>query len=343
MIATPAPWNPSNNTLLPIALTSPAMLLLNKFSKTNQPIASDRLDGDELTAVSCLHSAALYSQSQSYSAITGLVFVLGKTESSTSRRWKGTVRIAAYEESQKKKFSTRMNAIVMLSFCLLILSLPTGCRSISSTPISRFDNNSLAGNSNGEPRWFCNARPHKGVPVKLKVTTHCDVFIKERYCVELQDANATTTTSATNKKPRLQLEEPLAASPLTFVESIPVQTDQVVLVDFKRPGSGSLNLDATFTEDQYFKKITSKLQDDTITDSAALIKNIAKFAGTPVAANSKGAEPESANRKWLERTIAYQRFDINDPLYEIKLEDFVNTHLHACSNPSCSAAQCITP
>jgi hypothetical protein len=236
-----------------------------------------------------------------------------------------------------------MNASAVLSICLLCLLIPTGCRSISSTPISRFDNNALAGNSNGQPRWFCNARPHKGVPVKLKVTTHCDVFIKERYCVELQDANAPSTASATNKKPRLQLEEPLAASPLTFVESIPVQTDQVVLVDFKRPGSGSLNLDATFTEEQYFKKISSKLQDDTITDSAALIKNIAKFAGTPVAANSKAAEPESANRKWLERTIAYQRFDINDPLYEIKLEDFVNTHLHACTNPSCSATECIVP
>jgi hypothetical protein len=146
--------------------------------------------------------------------------------------------------SQDAKWFRVMNASAVLSICLLCLLLPTGCRSISSTPISRFDNNALAGNSNGQPRWFCNARPHKGVPVKLKVTTHCDVFIKERYCVELKDANA---ASATNKKPRLQLEEPLAASPLTFVESIPVQTDQVVLVDFKRPGSGSLNLDATFT------------------------------------------------------------------------------------------------
>lgn len=231
-------------------------------------------------------------------------------------------------------------ATILLASCTLLV----GCRSISSTPVSRFDNDSYSGNSNGQHRWFCNARPHKGVPVKLKVTTHCDVFIKERYCVELRESPTSKKSTADNaKQPQLQLDEPLADTPLTFVESVPVQTDQVILVDFKRPGSGSLNLDATFTDEQYFKKITSKLQDDTITDSAALVKSIAKFAGTPVAANSKDAPPESSNRTWLERTIAYQRFDINDPLYEEKLEEFVNTHLHACTNANCPPPDHITP
>lgn len=241
--------------------------------------------------------------------------------------------------------SVQFASCTLLATCTLLASctLLVGCRSISSTPVSRFDNDSYSGNSNGQHRWFCNARPHKGVPVKLKVTTHCDVFIKERYCVELRDSTTTKKSTSETAKPHLQLEEPLADTPLTFVESIPVQTDQVILVDFKRPGSGSLNLDATFTDEQYFKKITSKLQDDTITDSAALVKSIAKFAGTPVAANTKDAPPESSNRTWLERTIAYQRFDINDPLYEVKLEEFVNTHLHACTNPNCSSPLCNNP
>jgi len=203
----------------------------------------------------------------------------------------------------------------------------SGCRSFSSTPITRTGNDDLHGDSNGSSRWFCNARPHKGIPVKLKVTTHWDVYIKERYCVELSEKER-------NGKLEHQLEEPLTATPLYFVETIPVHSEQVVMVDFKRPGSGSLDLDATFTDEQYFKKITSKLQDDTVTDTADLVKSIAKLAATPTGSGSGDENSEDGRRKWLERTVAYQRFDINDPDYESKLDDFVGLHLNACN--SCS-------
>lgn len=225
---------------------------------------------------------------------------------------------------------TRQASTFALSLCggVLACCVSTGCRSFSSTPISRSDGDCLAGDSNGQTRWKSSARPHKGLPVKLKVTTHWDVYIKERYCVELSEKEK-------EGKVTHQLDEPLSATPLYFVETKPVQTDQVVLVDFKRPGSGSLNMDATFTDEQYFKKITSKLQDDTITDSAALVKAIAKFTAVPVGAD----EPkDSERRKWLERTVAYQRFDINDPLYEQKLDEFVSHHLNACNSCSSSSS-----
>lgn len=216
---------------------------------------------------------------------------------------------------------------IALAF-LLAVAVCSGCRSFSSTPISRFGNDQLSGDSNGFPRWLCNSRPHKGLPVKLKVTTHWDVFIKERYCVELKQQES-------NGKVQQQLDEPLSSTPLYFVETLPVHSEQVVMVDFKRPGSGSLDMDATFTDQQYFKKITSKLQDDTITDTAALVKSIAKLAATPTGAQEGDETPDSGNRKWLERTVAYQRFDINDPDYESKLDEFVSHHLNACN--SCAA------
>jgi len=213
-----------------------------------------------------------------------------------------------------------------LTFLAMLCSLfgaQLGCRSFSTTPLSRFEDDSFIGNSNGENRFFCNARPHKGVPVKIKVTTHQDIYIKQRYCVE----NVGTT-----------INEPFLHTPLCYVESTPVETEQVVIVDFKRPGSGSLDLNATMSDQQYFESITSKLQDTTITDTANLVKSIAKLAAAPVSSGFYNPGDEDNSRKWLDRTIAYQRFDINDPMYEQKVEEFVNYHLSSCNNNGVQSA-----
>ena len=59
-----------------------------------------------------------------------------------------------------------------IAFILVAFS---GCSSITSTPISRTDENSFYGDTNGKPKLFGRTRAFKGTPVKLKVQTHVDV------------------------------------------------------------------------------------------------------------------------------------------------------------------------
>ena len=158
--------------------------------------------------------------------------------------------------------------------------------------------------------------------MKIKVTTHHDIYIKQKYCVEQIGE---------------KINEPFQQHPLCYVESKPVISEQVVIVDFKRPGSGSLELDAKLNSEQYFESINSELEDTTITDTANLIKSIAKIAA-PVAFAPQDPTTSSDHRKWLDRTIAYQRFDINDPMYEQKVEEFVNYHLSSCNNNGVQSA-----
>lgn len=213
----------------------------------------------------------------------------------------------------------------LLGLVCSLVGAQFGCRSFSTTPLNRYADDSFIGNSNGERRLYCNARPHKGVPVKIKVTTHNDIFIKQRYCVENQDE---------------KLIEPFGLYPICYVETEPVESEQVVIVDFKRPGSGSLDLKAKLNEEQYFESINGEVVDTTITDTANLVKSITKFTGAPVNAGAPMVFQETKQRKWLERTIAYQRFDINDPMYEQKVEEFVNYHLNTC-NHSINQSACL--
>lgn len=169
------------------------------------------------------------------------------------------------------------------------------------------------------------------MPVKLKVQTHLDVFIKEKYALCLVGG------SKVNQWHEKQLgsteESPIR---LLYVEATKVMGEQVVITDFKRPASGTVDLTLDFNDDQYFKKIDSTITDNTITDSAALLTTILSGTGI-ISAKSFADQTDTIDTpeiKWQERTIAYQRFDINSPDFEQQVEEFANHHLNNCNNCS---------
>ena len=114
------------------------------------------------------------------------------------------------------------------------------------------------------------------------------------------------------------------------------------MVDYKRPGSGTLGTSTNFTDQQYFSDITSNVKDTTITDSANLLATAlqlsTKKAGTDAALISSIAAPADSggtptpNQSFIKqsRVVAYRRFDINAPDYEQQVEAFVEAHLNQC-------------
>jgi hypothetical protein len=184
---------------------------------------------------------------------------------------------------------------------MMLASALTGCQSFSTTMLNRRGDNSLQGNSNGVAKLFHKTRPYKGIPITLKVPSHLDVSIKEVYYVGIKGD---------------RIESLLPDTRLLNVETEIIKTDKVFTVDFKRPGAGSLDLDLAFNKDQYFSQIVSKLDDSTIEEAgklaAQLISSTRQFAKTSREPNpTEIAALESKGIYREERTVAYQRFDIN--------------------------------
>lgn len=200
------------------------------------------------------------------------------------------------------------------SLFFLLLAV-TGCTSFSSTPMTRWDDGTFSGDSNGKRSFFCASKPYKGIPVRVKLQTHVDVWIDEEYCLA-------TDGSA-----------PVDNLRFMKVRQEPVTTEQVIIVDFKRPAAGTGDFKLKFSEEQYFSNIDSHVIDKTIEQSTALVATVLKAAST---ANESGqpAVKETPQFEWKVRTVAYQRFDLSNPNYEAELDEFVSHHLNNCNQCS---------
>lgn len=208
-----------------------------------------------------------------------------------------------------------------LRHTLLALSVvaASGCTSLRSTIINRYEDDTYAGNSNGELKRHDMARPYRGVPITIKVPTHVDVKIIETSYMYNVDG---------------LLRELKLSTPHREVDIKTIETDKVFIVDFKRPLSGSLNYKATFGDDQYFDEVSGKLEDTTITDVANLVATVAPMLGKPAA----GSEDSPLGDELIvnKRVVAYRRFDIDAYDFEMQVRCFLEEHLncgHTCAGP----------
>lgn len=208
---------------------------------------------------------------------------------------------------------------------LLVISLG-GCKSISSTPLNRHDNDSYTRNVD-PTRERMQARPFKGIPITLKVPTHLEVSIVETYYI-YNNAKSDEPVSLTE----------FGSSPgnrnLSVSANI-VETNKVFTVDFKRPASGSLSYNATLGEDQYFDSITNTIVDTTITDVTNAITSIAPLLGVGTSAAPEFVGDQIKDNVIVaNRVVAFQRFDINACDFEEQVRIFLDQHLNACA-PNC--------
>lgn len=212
--------------------------------------------------------------------------------------------------------------------------------------LNRLDDNSFVGNSNGQASSQSSARPFKGIPITLKVPSHLDVYIEEVYYMQDDGDDQRTLTDA------------LSDTRIMNVRTELIKSKKVFTVDYKRPGAGTLNLSTKFSDEQYFQSISRALQDTTIVDSANLLNTALGGTSDPATATgtlpalvapttpTSGTQsapptlipsgPTAVQAAMLEshirdtRVVAYQRFDINDPDFELQVDAFVSLHLNNC-------------
>ena len=215
----------------------------------------------------------------------------------------------------------RANAKETFALCLAIcvVALTVGCTSISSTMLNRLDSDDFVGNSNGDLKKHCKARPFKGIPITLRVPTHVDVAVREKVRFS-KDGDSIALLRTGNRH--------------LFVETDLIYTDKVFTVDIKRPAAGTANYTLDFGEGenaQYFKQLQSTIVDETIQDITTAIDTVTS------AAFETGEDDDDKDKKApvtffsLDRTVAWKRFDVDAVDFEQAIATFVEQHMNGCS------------
>lgn len=207
-----------------------------------------------------------------------------------------------------------------VTWALLAMIVIGGCTSFRTTALYRFDNDSVT------PE--CTNKKLKGLPVKLKVPSHLAVTIFEQQVLLAKGTGDTAQYALVSFSP-----------PQLMVETELVYTDKVFLVDFKRPAAGILDLtEAKMDDEQYFSNITAEVTERTINDintslgtlQPALTQFKKPKVPTAKATTANSPEADADNVGFKKSVIAYQRFDISEPDWECRLQEFVNCQLNRC-------------
>lgn len=130
----------------------------------------------------------------------------------------------------------------------------------------------------------------------------------------------------------------ISFTPAQFmVDTELLYTDKVFLVDFKRPAGGILDLtEAKMDDEQYFANVQADVTERTLADVGTALDTVrGAIRSTPNVATPTSAitpDGEVADGVDFQKSVvAYQRFDISEPGWEMRLNDFVGRYI-GCSN-----------
>ncbi len=208
-----------------------------------------------------------------------------------------------------------------LTLCLTALILCqtlVGCSSFSANFLYRSEDNQS---------WL--RKKHlRGVPVTLKIPTHVRIDVIEKRYMFL------------NGDGKIIQDSP--GFPIRSVKYTPIETEEIFLVDIKRPGAGTIDTTIEFdAENQYFKEIKTDITDTTIESISSLIGSIAP-GGLIGAPTSEVVPAAYTNRvKEVESVVASKVFEFEAPDFELLVGDFLGQHLnccHDCGQPRSSIA-----
>lgn len=191
---------------------------------------------------------------------------------------------------------------MLLRFLLLACVLVTqhGCTSMSSTMLTRDESNQFWTRKSGL----------KGVPITLKVPTHVQLTVFERYFM---------VNNADGRAYRLKLPYVVRDFAQEFVYS-----EKIFTVDFKRAAAGTYNMHLDLTEDQYIQKLQLDVTDTTINRVTALVTALAPGG---LAAVTASGEAEGYFEE-IQSVVAVGMFEIEAPDFEDQMAQFVNCHLN---------------
>ena len=200
----------------------------------------------------------------------------------------------------------------------------TGCCSFRTTAVDRTENDCLIVNPE------C---PMRGIPVSLRVPTHLELSVIETTYWE--------KLNIPGKKPTLV---PLSTCrPTRSVNHVIKETEKIFLVDPVRPAAGMSSYGFTFQSNSddakkasetagkgYLHNVQYKIEDKTIEKSAELFSNAVGLITALQTAANQGVANES-NLITTERAVAYARFDVNSPSFEVDVASFLDCHINNAS------------
>jgi hypothetical protein len=204
-----------------------------------------------------------------------------------------------------------MRPINLAAALALFLATATGCTSISTTHVKR------------DP-FTCgwDTKHLRGVPVTVKVPTHLEVrVIETQYLFGRSPITIHGVPFATRR-----------------VEYAVREKDEIFTVDFVRPAAGTGSADISF-DGQYFKTVNGNIDDRTLRDITAGIKNIfgtiGKLPGAkaPIALTGLKTVADVTDIKTIDSVIAVRLFDVNDPGMVELVHEFLQTYLTGCTPP----------
>lgn len=203
----------------------------------------------------------------------------------------------------------------LIFVCLIAINSLAGCASFSTNMIHRSEDDS----------GWCREKHLRGIPVTLKVQTHLKIDVLEKnFLVLNQSRDEIKTAIVTSKQSKI---------PMRTVQYTPIETEQIFLVDLKRPGAGTIDANIDLDADaQYFKEIKTQVEDKTIDAVGNLVAGIAKsgLLGKPTSEGG-GVQPGFGNRvKVVTKVVASKVFEIDAPNFEVEVADFLNEHLNCC-------------
>jgi hypothetical protein len=194
---------------------------------------------------------------------------------------------------------------------MILSGLMAGCTSIKSTFVER------------KP-YGCgwDTRHLRGVPITVKVPTHLEVKVKETHYMSVRDGKETLILLPGGKR--------------LATRSVEVNTrlkDEVFTVDFVKPAAGMADTKTSY-HNQYFKKITGAVKDETIQDITNAFSGIVRKVGAlPGGVKLTAGDLNKARIRAHEATIAVQLFEVHDPLLEEKIRGFVSPYVTDCFPP----------
>lgn len=191
--------------------------------------------------------------------------------------------------------------IRLFCFSCLISFVICGCSSVTSQLVTRDESNM---------NW--QVQHLKGIPITLKVPTHVRLSMIETNFI------TKTADPVSSKIVGREVQHEL------------ISTNKVFTVDPKRPASGIGKFTATFNDNQYLQAMGSEIQDTTIREVSLAFERILPLlpARTAEAKMLPGAEYTP-----VKSVVAVGIFEIDDPLFEENVQNFLAVHVNNCHCP----------
>ncbi len=219
-----------------------------------------------------------------------------------------------------------MNTIRNLGVFLGLSTIAmTGCSSFCSSILGRGGDGKFSGRNI--------VTRSAGIPMKVKVPTHIEAKIVEKFFVDETKGVAVVPENAR----------------ILDVQTSKVYSDQVVMVDIPRPFSGTLDMSSDgikLDSDGYLTQIGATFKDTTIKDITKVLESdVTKIIQTEAKSkvrlddepDEEGEEEDRSNTVVLTpqlRVVAVERFDISNPGWQSAMNDWIERHMGNC-NTTC--------